>query len=108
MKFSDALARFLYVLSLGGTDDEMGDVDINGRWYGLLLSVDPLAIELTDEERRLFGTDEPRHFIVSEDDQGFFSYEIYDTENDALNAWDDISMEISEDRLDIDDAEDEW
>ena len=59
------LARGLYELSLDSSnlDDQLGTVD-EGCWIGLL-----------------------GRFVCSEDSQGFFSYEVFDSDEDAKHAF---------------------
>jgi len=70
------LGEALYELTLdGGLDDECGDVDERGIWYGLLLETELACAP---------------YAIVSEDSQGFVEYGAYDTEEKAVQDWERI------------------
>ena len=57
------IAQKLHDLSLNGCDEELGDVETFG-WHALIGS-----------------------YIISEDNQGFFSYTQYDNKVKAREAW---------------------
>jgi hypothetical protein len=64
----DRLAEVLYSISLDGCDDSCGEAEYFG-WYGLIL-------------HRKHG------YVVSEDSQGFFCYERFETKEEAQTAFD--------------------
>lgn len=68
------IAEELYMMSLDGVDDEEGS-SAYGGWHGLLLST---------------GISDAPNAIVYEDSQGFVEYEPFDTQEQALAAWDDL------------------
>lgn len=72
----------LYEMSQGGGEAELGEVDCFG-YYSLLLNVRTLEGE--------------KHFIVSEDNAGFFSIaEEYNDEKEARDAWETLEEEYEE------------
>lgn len=78
---SGDIGERLHELSMDGVDEELGDVGDFG-WYGLLLDVE--------------GVPDVRHAIVTEDNDGFFDYESFDTKADALKEWKRIEKEYEE------------
>ena len=69
MKFLDKTAELLNDIALNGfTDDQYGSVDEHG-WFGLILE---------------------HKAIITEDSQGFFDYDICDTEQDARDKFNQI------------------
>jgi hypothetical protein len=72
----DRLAEALYRASQDGCDADCGDVNEYG-WYGLILHRD-------------------HGYIVSEDGQGFFCYERYETREDALANYTRIESNLAE------------
>lgn len=72
------LGEYLHQLSLDGLDNELGDVSDFG-FYGLLLNVD--------------GIGKNKSYIINEDNDGFFTYETYDTEKDAMAIWGNLEAE---------------
>ena len=68
-KFADETAEMLNDIALNGfTDDQCGSVD-EGGWYGLILE---------------------HKAIITEDSQGFFDYDIFDTEQIARDQFNQI------------------
>ena len=72
----DRLAEVLYSISQDGCDEDCGDVNESG-WYGLIL-------------HRNHG------YIVSEDSQGFFSYDYYPMRGLAQAEFNNISSSPTE------------
>jgi hypothetical protein len=112
-KFSDPLGEVLHQLTMDGPDEELGDVQDFG-WYGLLANVTREELERVSEEIGAgldfdeAGLDDgPFHFIVSEDNQGFFDYSSFDTEQEANNRWSEIQDEAEEFYLEGEESEKE-
>ena len=77
------LAEYLYNITMeSGQDKEAGDVQDYGCWYGLILNVS--------------GIGKFKSYIVTEDGQGFFDYEEFDTVGQALKKWTDIEADYNE------------
>ena len=93
-KFDTILDSYVYDVSVGpGCDDETGDVQECGRWYGLMRhgrsifqDHDPNLEPLNDAEREMLTS--CSGVIVSEDSQGFVSVEYFDTDEELSTAWD--------------------
>jgi hypothetical protein len=84
----ESLAERLHQMTLdGGPDEETGDVQESG-WYGLLIDT---------------GEDDAPHAIVEEDSQGFFSYESYENEAEAREAWKKLVEKMLDEDADSDD-----
>jgi hypothetical protein len=67
------LGEELHAITMdSGQDDELGEVDGFG-WYGLIIDLD--------------YNGKVAHYIVHEDNAGFFDYTVYDTETEAREAW---------------------
>lgn len=79
------LASRLWEASLDGADEECGESGTTG-WYGLLVGLD------TNDDPAL-----PRFAIVSEDSQGFVSYETFPTEEEARETFDAIAADCNGD-----------
>lgn len=76
------LAEYLHHLSLDGClDRELGDVQDFG-WYGLLLSV--------------MGIGKMKSYIIHENNDGFFDYTTYDTQDLSLEAWATLESEYED------------
>lgn len=105
-KFEGGLVIDEAVYGIGCWDEEAGDVQENGRWYGLLRDgieeAQDDAPELTEFEREyLRGV---AGAIVSENDQGFVSVDYFDTAEALEATWDRIEADLSpEDETDDDD-----
>ena len=71
-KYMDDTGEMLNAIAMDGfLDDQCGSVTENGIWLGLIL----------------------RHkAIIQEDEQGFFDYEIYDTEAETRAAFDGMAQ----------------
>jgi len=66
-KFIDETGEMLNELAMNGfLDDQFGSVTEDGIWLGLILE---------------------HKAIIQEDNQGFFTYEIFDSEDDAQKAY---------------------
>lgn len=91
---SGTLGKRLHaIVSDGMQDDEYGDVDgPGGHWYGLI----------TDS-----GVAGAEHAVVSEDSQGFFNYEAFDTSEAARADFDRIVAEVAEEDEDEEEEEEE-
>lgn len=75
-KFGDAMGEMLNEIAMDGfADDECGSVTENGIWLALIL------------EHRA---------IIQEDSQGFFSYEIFETEEEAQKTFDFLAQHVWE------------
>ena len=72
----DRLAEVLYQIAMDGCDSDCGDVSESG-WYGLIL-------------HRGHG------YIVSEDSQGFFTYDYYSMRGLAQAEFDNIESSLAE------------
>ena len=72
----DRLAEVLYSISQNGCDEDCGEVDFTG-WYGLIL-------------HRNHG------YIVSEDSQGFFDYEYFESKDEARAEYAHIESAIAD------------
>jgi len=72
----DRLAEVLYSISQDGCDEDCGDVSESG-WYGLIL-------------HRGHG------YIVSEDSQGFFNYEYFESKDEARAEFNNIGSSLAE------------
>ena len=93
-KFPDEIAEALYDLSMDGTDEQLGDVQETGIWYGRFSGVTPS--ELEERGVNVEGFPDEMFFVLTEDDQGFVDYEQYDTEEELDARWGQIENEIEE------------
>lgn len=76
-KYIDSTGEMLNCIAGNGfLDDECGDTDEFGRWYGLILE---------------------HKAIITEDDQGFFHYELFNTEQEAQKLFNIIQDELYRD-----------
>lgn len=75
------IAEYLYdIIGWQGTDEEEGSVtEWPFTWFGLLTNVAEMG---------------GLSYIVSEDEQGFFDYEEFDTAEEAKERWDEIIADI--------------
>tara|TARA_Y100000310_G_C20302537_1_gene632492 strand:+ start:309 stop:545 length:237 start_codon:yes stop_codon:yes gene_type:complete len=75
-KFVDATGEMLNEIAMDGfLDDQAGSVTENGIWIGLILE---------------------HNAIIQEDDQGFFDYEIFETEEQTQKTFDNLAQQIGE------------
>ena len=73
-KFVDATGEMLNEIAMDGfLDDQAGSVTENGIWIGLILE---------------------HNAIIQEDDQGFFDYEIFETEEQTQKTFDKLAQYI--------------
>jgi len=73
-KFVDATGEMLNEIAMDGfLDDQAGSVTENGMWIGLILK---------------------HNAIIQEDDQGFFDYEIFETEEQTQKTFDNLAQYI--------------
>ena len=73
-KFLDATGEMLNEIAMDGfLDDQAGSVTENGIWIGLILE---------------------HNAIIQEDDQGFFDYEIFETEEQTQKTFDNLAQYI--------------
>ena len=73
-KFVDATGEMLNEIAMDGfLDDQAGSVTENGMWIGLILE---------------------HNAIIQEDDQGFFDYEIFETEEQTQKTFDNLAQYI--------------
>lgn len=102
-KFSTVLDSYVYSVTLeGGCDDEIGSVDENGVWYGLMRNGhtifkdhDPLLEPLNSCEQDQLTSS--AGVIVREDSQGFVGVDYYDTDEELTTAWTKITKELTAD-----------
>jgi len=97
-KFSDTVDEWLYDQSMIGADDELGEADTFG-WYGLLLF--PERVKVIEADTSWYF----KSAIVTENSQGFFYAETYDTIDEGKEKWKAIEKEY-EDFLKIKDIND--
>jgi hypothetical protein len=77
------VAEILYDATLNGmVDEEAGDVQEHGMWSGIFRGVEVEDGELKDGASG--------GYIVQEDEQGFFTYAEYDTDEELNEEWDRI------------------
>lgn len=108
-----AIAALLHELTGDGCDEEVGSIDENGAWYGLMRG--PFGslsqpVDITPEqiaEHELNETDlaylaSLAGVIVSEDSQGFVHVEYYKSEGALTTAWDAIVADLSDEDEDED------
>ena len=75
-KFIDTTGEMLNEIAMNGfADDECGSVTENGIWLGLILE---------------------HKAIIQEDSQGFFDYEIFETEEETQQVFDNLAQNIWE------------
>ena len=75
-KFVDATGEMLNEIAMDGfLDDQAGSVTENGIWLGLILE---------------------HNAIIQEDSQGFFDYEIFETEEETQQVFDNLAQNIWE------------
>lgn len=78
---NEDIGKKLYEITLdGGPDAELGEVDGFG-WYGLIADT---------------GIPEAPHVIVWEDNNGFFDYRAYESEQEARERWEALEDEYRE------------
>jgi hypothetical protein len=92
-KFSTILDSYVYAVSMDGVcDDEIGSVDENGAWYGLMrrgrtLFKDPDPFLETLNEAEQAQLTDCAGVILSENTQGFVDVAYYDTGEELDKAW---------------------
>jgi len=75
-KFLDATGEMLNEIAMDGfLDDQAGSVTENGIWIGLILE---------------------HKAIIEENEQGFFDYEIFETEEQTQKTFDNLAQQIGE------------
>ena len=75
-KFIDTTGEMLNEIAMNGfADDECGSVTENGIWIGLILE---------------------HKAIIEENEQGFFDYEIFETEEQTQKTFDNLAQQIGE------------
>ena len=75
-KFIDTTGEMLNEIAMNGfADDECGSVTENGIWLGLILE---------------------HKAIIEENEQGFFDYEIFETEEQTQKTFDNLAQQIGE------------
>ena len=75
-KFIDATGEMLNEIAMNGfLDDQFGSVTENGLWMGLILE---------------------HKAIIEENEQGFFDYEIFETEEQTQKTFDNLAQQIGE------------
>lgn len=73
---SEEIAEALYDLCGGSWyNEQYGDVE-HGGWYALFINVSPLG-----------STPGGHHYIVEEDNNGFFTYKEFASEEEAYSRW---------------------
>ncbi len=101
-KFNTILDSYVYSVSLdGGTDDELGSVSENGRWYGLMRhgrtifrDHDPLLETLNETEQDMLTS--AAGVILTEDSQGFVYVEYFETTETLDAVWSAIVAEFDD------------
>lgn len=86
-----SLAEYLRDISMElGVDENYGFVD-EGGWFGIMRNLDKPTIE--QHLRDAYGTepDVNWHYIISEDNYGFFTYRGYDDLDEVNMAWEEIT-----------------
>lgn len=77
-------AKALHELTMDGmVDDEVGDVNAFG-WFGLIY-LD--GFDIKEDGKPIVGV------IVSEDENGFFTYHSYHTDKELVDDWDEIEQQ---------------
>ena len=75
-KFIDTTGEMLNEIAMDGfLDDQAGSVTENGIWLGLILE---------------------HKAIIEENEQGFFDYEIFETEEQTQKTFDNLAQQIGE------------
>ena len=75
-KFLDATGEMLNEIAMDGfLEDQAGSVTENGIWIGLILE---------------------HKAIIEENEQGFFDYEIFETEEQTQKTFDNLAQQIGE------------
>lgn len=89
----DDLLDYFYQETLeGGADMEAGSVQENGMWYGYIVLNPSDTLELADA-----GFDgDYAVVILRQDDHGFKYGNVYETREEADDAWQEIEDEIDE------------
>lgn len=102
--------QYVYEASLEGCDDEIGDVQEQGIWYGKIYRgtttiYSMVQEQMKDDDEKL--TSEEQEFladvigiIISEDDQGFISVDYYESDKKLKTDWDKIVKELTEEEED--------
>jgi hypothetical protein len=101
-KFNTILDSYVYEVSLqGGCDDDMGSVQEDGVWYGLMKNGhtifqdhDPGMEKLNEDERKKLS--ECAGVIIREDSNGFVHVSYYETSADLDTAWRDVEAALAE------------
>jgi hypothetical protein len=84
---SRRISEVLYdIVMESGHDDELDFGGDNGyvNWYGLILAF------------------EGKHYIVHENNQGSFTYEEFETEEDVIGVWEKLRADLEEMYVDLD------
>jgi hypothetical protein len=84
---SRRVSEALYdIVMESGHDDELDFGGDNGyvNWYGLILAF------------------EGKHYIVHENNQGSFTYEEFETEEDVIGVWEKLRADLEEMYVDLD------
>jgi hypothetical protein len=94
-KFNTILDSVVYEWSAEWIDDEFGDCDQNGIWYGLMTDISPASNdteELNDDERAFLRGHVGA--IISENDQGFVDIEYFTGVGSLQEAWAEIELSL--------------
>lgn len=98
-KFRTALDEAMYVLSLDGQDDGVGDSSEGNGWYGLMLNVVAQELQPTSQARRDMqkqGIVFPLHAIVFERSDGIVEVTYFDSAKEAEEEWEEVVTEVNE------------
>jgi hypothetical protein len=113
-KYSTILDSVIHALTMDGCDDETGDVQECGTWYGLLRGLSPKDISATARLDNQLTASEMRFVfahqvgcIVSENDQGFVSVEYFNDREELETRWKAIEEEIAQCYADAEEEEEE-
>jgi hypothetical protein len=94
-KFDTVLDSYVYVVSMDGTDEELGEAETFG-WYGLMYGgrdlvdaveseVEDADDELTDAEREQLAA--AQGVLLHEDEHGFVGVTYFDTKDELRKEW---------------------
>ena len=85
-KFDSRADELVYAITFDGSCESTGDVNENGRWYGLI-EFDDTDDEIIAAIAAEYDLIEPAGAIVSEDSQGFVKVGYYDDGIELRKEW---------------------
>jgi hypothetical protein len=99
----ERVAEILYDFIMeSGQDEESGDIQETGFWSAIFR-----GIEVRPDDEPQIQDGFPGGYIVEEDEQGFFTYTEFDSDEELEKSWNSI-LELDEKLQSEGETEDDW